>query len=99
LIFSAVGREHVVSAVRVYRGRCGHCFTHATFINGVGITEASITGAVVAIGVPYESALLSSVLLLLLQLSITLAGGLLYLARTDATPATLSSKTLQLDKT
>ncbi len=47
-------------------------------INGIGIVEATIAGAGVAVGVSYEAGLLVALLMRVLILPLTLLAGLLY---------------------
>jgi uncharacterized protein (TIRG00374 family) len=90
LIFTAVGENPAFLQCAFITAAAGIASLMPFSINGIGITEASITGTAIAIGVPYESALVAAMLLRFLQLPITLACGLLYVARTVATstPAT-----------
>jgi glycosyltransferase 2 family protein len=84
LIFTAVGEDTSFLQCAFITAALGIASLMPFSINGIGINEASMTGTAVAIGVPYESALLAAVLLRILQLPITLACGLFYLAPTDS---------------
>jgi len=89
MLFVAVGSEPTLAQTAFIVGLAGLASTIPISINGLGVTEGSIVGAAVALGLGPEEALLVGILSRALVLPLTLACGVLYAAERHSGASTL----------
>ncbi|MGH8285165.1 MAG: lysylphosphatidylglycerol synthase domain-containing protein, partial [Steroidobacteraceae bacterium] len=77
-LFWSLGESVAYSTCAVIAAAAGFATVVPISINGLGVVEGAFVGSAVALGVPYEPALVVALLLRLLLLPYALAFGVLY---------------------